>query len=419
MQVASCGCSIAKLEEVFLKVGEGCADDHSTKINVHERINQRAANRARTVAPIVTGSINDPSGEDVAPLLAPTAASSGSAHYTGVGLLMRQLKALLLKRALNTSRSKFTAAIQLVPPLFFTCIALILANTYFAVATAPTRGLSHLNETYGVNTLIINFAERKQHPLPPSQKQALATSYDAMRKGDQHVHFYNWSTSPTGYSPLNSFLARQASGVGMSHTNKTQATYMFNQAPSARRALVLLDYTTDDSGTGLLTTGWFNGQGIHTIAEALALIDSSLLAAYVGPSTSIDVSNHPLPRTNQEISSAQQKDQVGFNVAFSILFGMAPLASSFLIFLVGEKSSKAKHVQMVAGVGPVSYWLSGYLWDFFNFCIPSCGCIILFLAFGVDEYTGPRLGPSILLFALYGLSILPLMYVDRIHITHV
>ena len=50
---------------------------------------------------------------------------------------------------------------------------------------------------------------------------------------------------------------------------------------------------------------------------------------------------------NVQVARAQQKDQVGFNVAFSILFGMAPLCSSFLIFLVSEKESKAKHVQMV------------------------------------------------------------------------
>ena len=104
------------------------------------------------------------------------------------------------------------------------------------------------------------------------------------------------------------------------------------------------------------------------------------------------MTNHPLSRTAQEVSRAQQKDEVGFNVAFSILFGMAPLASSFLIFVVKEKESKAKHVQMVSGVGPAAYWLSAYAWDFITFMVPSAGCIVLFLAFDIDEYTGDRLG---------------------------
>ena len=55
------------------------------------------------------------------------------ARYTGPSLLARQLKALVIKRAHNTVRSKLTAVVQLVPPLFFTCIALILANTYVAL----------------------------------------------------------------------------------------------------------------------------------------------------------------------------------------------------------------------------------------------------------------------------------------------
>ncbi|KAG7281480.1 hypothetical protein CRUP_012423 [Coryphaenoides rupestris] len=35
----------------------------------------------------------------------------------------------------------------------------------------------------------------------------------------------------------------------------------------------------------------------------------------------------------------------------------------FVVFLVAEKSTKAKHLQFVSGCNPVIYWLANYIWD--------------------------------------------------------
>ena len=43
------------------------------------------------------------------------------------------------------------------------------------------------------------------------------------------------------------------------------------------------------------------------------------------------------------------------------MMGMASLASSFLLFLVRERETKAKHVQFVSGVSAPAYWLSAYV----------------------------------------------------------
>lgn len=34
-----------------------------------------------------------------------------------------------------------------------------------------------------------------------------------------------------------------------------------------------------------------------------------------------------------------------------------------MVFLVAEKSTKAKHLQFVSGCDPVTYWLANYIWD--------------------------------------------------------
>ena len=79
---------------------------------------------------------------------------------------------------------------------------------------------------------------------------------------------------------------------------------------------------------------------------------------------------------------------LGFNIALNVLFGMAFLASSFVVFLLQERTNKAKHVQFVSGVDPISYWSSAYTWDLINFLVPTLSILILVAAFNVPAYTG-------------------------------
>ena len=67
---------------------------------------------------------------------------------------------------------------------------------------------------------------------------------------------------------------------------------------------------------------------------------------------------------------------------------MAFLSSSFVVFLVQERTSKAKHVQFVSGVDPISYWSSAYTWDMINFLIPALSILVLIAAFDDPAYTG-------------------------------
>ena len=94
----------------------------------------------------------------------------------------------------------------------------------------------------------------------------------------------------------------------------------------------------------------------------------------------------------KKVNLVVDRDVTGFLITFTLLFAMAFLASSFVLFLVQERSSKAKHVQFVSGVDPVSYWTSAYLWDMINFMIPSLTLLILFVAFDVPAFQGMKQG---------------------------
>lgn len=60
-------------------------------------------------------------------------------------------------------------------------------------------------------------------------------------------------------------------------------------------------------------------------------------------------------------------------IAIFIIVAMSFVPASFVVFLVAEKSTKAKHLQFVSGCNPVIYWLANYVWDMV--CprmVPSC-----------------------------------------------
>ena len=67
---------------------------------------------------------------------------------------------------------------------------------------------------------------------------------------------------------------------------------------------------------------------------------------------------------------------------------MAFVAASFIVFLVQERASKAKHLQFVSGVDPISYWTSSYLWDMINFMLPTAFILILFAVFKQPDFDG-------------------------------
>lgn len=50
-------------------------------------------------------------------------------------------------------------------------------------------------------------------------------------------------------------------------------------------------------------------------------------------------------------------------VSICVIFAMSFVPSSFVLFLIEERVSKAKHLQFVSGVKPVLYWVANFTWD--------------------------------------------------------
>ena len=72
---------------------------------------------------------------------------------------------------------------------------------------------------------------------------------------------------------------------------------------------------------------------------------------------------------------------------FFLVLSFPFITGAFATFIVQEKSSKAKHLQTVAGVKPFSYWLSSYIWDVCNYQFPLWITICLMFAFDIEPLT--------------------------------
>lgn len=123
--------------------------------------------------------------------------------------------------------------------------------------------------------------------------------------------------------------------------------------------------------------------------------------------------NHPLPLTATQ--SLENKIILALLASLFILVPLCYIPASFITFVVRERVSKAKHLQLVSSVSPTLYWIATYTWDIMLFSILVVLTMCVFFIYGkkaaeifisVDEAT---LAVFMLLFT-YGLSVLPMCY---------
>lgn len=56
-------------------------------------------------------------------------------------------------------------------------------------------------------------------------------------------------------------------------------------------------------------------------------------------------------------------------VAINVIIALSFVPASFVLFLVAERVSKAKHLQYVSGATPSVYWIASFLWDMANYMV--------------------------------------------------
>ncbi|CAF4160013.1 unnamed protein product, partial [Rotaria sp. Silwood2] len=165
---------------------------------------------------------------------------------------------------------------------------------------------------------------------------------------------------------------------------------------------------------------WYNNQGWPASVSFVNVFNNALLrGVLLEKNSSISIGeygitaiNHPLPETQIEIDNNIEKTvTLQLLTVICVIFALAFIPASFLVFLIDENSTTSKHLQFVSGVKGITYWSANFLWDLINYSVSIACCIIIFVAFNVQSFVSQMsfLCFFLLLF-LYGFALIPLMY---------
>ncbi|XP_068174679.1 phospholipid-transporting ATPase ABCA1 isoform X2 [Antennarius striatus] len=162
---------------------------------------------------------------------------------------------------------------------------------------------------------------------------------------------------------------------------------------------------------------WFNNKGWHAMVSFVNVMNNGLLRANLPPGPErgkhgITAYNHPINLTKEQLTEmAMMTTSVDVLLSICVIFAMSFVPASFVLFLIEERVSKAKHLQFVSGVKPILYWLANFTWDMLNYSVPAAMVVLIFICFQQQSYVSETNLPAlILLLLLYGWSITPLMY---------
>lgn len=56
-------------------------------------------------------------------------------------------------------------------------------------------------------------------------------------------------------------------------------------------------------------------------------------------------------------------------IAIFIITAMSFVPASFVLYLVNERTIRAKHLQSMAGLQPAIYWAANFAWDITNYSV--------------------------------------------------
>uniref|UniRef100_A0A7M5XMD2 ABC transporter domain-containing protein n=1 Tax=Clytia hemisphaerica TaxID=252671 RepID=A0A7M5XMD2_9CNID len=375
--IASYGASVTTLEEVFIKVGE---EQDTQESRSHTALFRQLSGKDQDST---NGTALPTFDAASIPFYQPTYEKN-----TGWTLFFQRWKAMFYKKILHSKRHKWSLIAQLVVPTINVLLGLIVVRTFPNATASPPLAMD-----------LGMFTKDQYIPYCSSTTSRICTNrtpfYNAFAKA---LHTESNHAAPNSVND---------------GFNVTQYVLTKERRDLARFNLQYpVGFEAQQVGNQKYRiTGWFNNEALHTSAVTLNLLANILLANFTNNEFTIKSRNYPLPPTTSQSTTDTRMNPVGFQIGLNQNFGMAFVAASFIVFLVQERSSKAKHLQFVSGVDPISYWTSSYLWDMINFMLPCLSIIILFAVFQQEGYRGESLGYIMILFITYGWAVIPMMYI--------
>ncbi|XP_058130691.1 phospholipid-transporting ATPase ABCA1-like [Anopheles ziemanni] len=363
LKICDFGISLTSLEEVFMKVG---SDSTSAE-----------AEEARSLHSMQSCS----TGTDVESRVS----IEDYQLVEGFKLFRYQIWALFLKKIYQTYRNWFLLVVQILIPVLFVAVTIAVVRNWGGSGDMPSRaiGLRYFDES-------VTLVQRDEAEDAGPMEQQILNSYFGLFRSIPGVvlAFVGWMED--------AFLSFTAENLMLVN----------------RRFIVGATITRDN------LTAWFNNEALHSPPVALLMMHNALLATFTGSSNfSIGLTNYPLPYTDDtRLQLMRRFNNLGFQLAYYTGFAMSFVVGFYVIFYIRERVTKAKLLQLVSGVSRVSYWLTGFIWDYLTYAF-----VCIFIIITVAIFQEPGFSTAGEVFRLYsvflfvGVPALPLTYLVTLY----
>ncbi|RZB38621.1 ATP-binding cassette sub-family A member 3-like, partial [Asbolus verrucosus] len=324
--VQSYGVSLTTLEEVFMKVGA----DHDNKISKMLKKNNHRNGNNSTITIEENKSNNFKLN-----------------YLKGFPLMKNQFIAMTLKKFFSTLRTWHLFVFQVVLP-----VALIL------ITVLTSRGSDIQKHTF------------------PALRMTLDSYTDSVTliSGEETNEYTNYKDMLSKYD--------------VEKKDNISATIL--QLTKETPATVKRRYIVGASFNETVATAWFNGEPYHSLPLALSLMLNALYKTQLSKEKSINFINHPLPLSLDTQIESMQLSVKGIQLSIALGYGMAFVASFYVLFSIKERISKSKHLQFVSGVNVIIFWGTSFLWDLFTFLITMIAILIAIAALQEDGFKTPE-----------------------------
>lgn len=159
----------------------------------------------------------------------------------------------------------------------------------------------------------------------------------------------------------------------------------------------------------------------HAAPLSVNLATNALLRTMSNITYTVNTAFHPLHNllfSKLEIVKPSRHHYMDGPVMLGIFvpIGLALFASSFLVFPTDERRTQAKQLQLMAGVHPITFWLTSFIFDFTLMALACCLMIAVIPIFRLERFAGTftddnALGALFLILIVYGYSAISFSYI--------
>eukprot|EP00002_Diphylleia_rotans_P024252 TRINITY_DN477_c0_g2_i1.p1 TRINITY_DN477_c0_g2~~TRINITY_DN477_c0_g2_i1.p1 ORF type:complete len:1671 (+),score=364.81 TRINITY_DN477_c0_g2_i1:51-5063(+) len=370
--VRSYGISVTTLEEVFMRLAHNDHEDDETRKADAKKKKEIMQRRM---------SVSSTSKSQIAPMeMTSDGKTSAAAIQSNLFVFGNHFKAMFMKRYRVGSRDKRSILCQLFLPV----VVIIVGMALLSINYNTEQALLVLEENVFQDPYEMFYNDGT------AQKLFIETYMDAEIK-DSLVPLTIDSTDPA--NNLSQYIL------------STYDVY----APTSRPGSFIIDETDFSAVDKYRYLILHNQTQFHTV-PALNNYMVNAIARSLGGNVKVTSQVRAFPLTEREQDLID--GILAIIASFFVLIAYCILSSQFAVFIVKEKETKAKHLQFVSGVNIFSYWLASYLWDLLSYTAAVTLTLIVFAAFGRDEFVGDSetAGATFILFFLYGVAVIPYTY---------